>query len=145
MAFEWFQRLTTIASLFTWTSICVAYIRFHAALKAQNIDRNTLVFKSPWQPYTAWAALIYFSLIIVFNGFYVWSPTFDVDNFITSYIGIPIFFGLYFFWKVFKRTKLVKASEADLQTGKAALDAADAHWPVQVPRNLLERIWFWIA
>lgn len=145
VAFNWFQRLTTIAGLFTWTSICVAYIRFYAALKAQKIDRNTLVFKSPWQPYTAWASLIYFSLIIVFNGFYVWSPSFSTDSFVTSYVGIPIFFSLFIFWKVFKRTSFVKASEADLHTGKAALDAADAHWPVQHPRNILERVWFWIA
>jgi amino acid transporter len=54
LVFIWFQNLTTIAALFTWSSICVAYIRFHAALKAQGVDRNTLVFKSPFQPYLAW-------------------------------------------------------------------------------------------
>lgn len=71
LVFQWFQNLTTVASLFTWCSICVAYIRFHAALKAQGVDRNTLVFRSPFQPYTAWAALVFFSLIILFNGFIV--------------------------------------------------------------------------
>jgi len=49
------------------------------------------------------------------------------------------------FWKVFKRTKWVNPAEADITTGKAALDAADAHWPERIPRNVLERIWFWIA
>lgn len=68
-AFGWFQNLTTVASLFTWCSICVAYLQFHKALKAQGIDRNTLVFKSPFQPYTAWFALIYFAVIIIFSGF----------------------------------------------------------------------------
>lgn len=70
-AFEWFQNLTTIASLFTWCSILVAYLRFYKALEAQGINRDTLVFKSPFQPYTAWASLIYFSIIIFFNGFAV--------------------------------------------------------------------------
>jgi len=145
VVFEWFQNLTTIASLFTWCSICIAYIQFHKALKAQGIDRNTLIFKSPFQPYTAWAAFVFFALIIVFNGFYCWSPTFDIDNFVTSYVGIPIFFVLYGFWKIFKRTKFIPPVDVDLHTGKAALDAADAHWPVQVPRNIFEKIWFWIA
>jgi len=145
VVFEWFQNLTTIASLFTWCSICIAYIQFHKALKAQGIDRNTLIFKSPFQPYTAWAAFVFFALIIVFNGFYCWSPTFDIDNFVTSYVGIPIFFVLYGFWKIFKRTKFIPPIDVDLHTGKAALDAADAHWPVQVPRNIFEKIWFWIA
>ncbi|MCJ1401101.1 hypothetical protein MMC11_004313 [Xylographa trunciseda] len=145
VVFEWFQNLTTIASLFTWCSICIAYVRFHAALKAQGIDRNTLVFKSPWQPYTAWAAFVFFAIIIVFNGFFVFSPSFNVDNFVTSYVGIPIFFVLYGFWKVFKRTKWLNPADVDLHTGKAALDAADLHWPEQHPRNIIERIWFWIA
>lgn len=60
--FVWFQNLTTIAQLFTWCSILIAYVRFREALLAQGVDRNTLVFKSPWQPYTAWAAFAYFSL-----------------------------------------------------------------------------------
>ena len=71
VVFGWFQNLTTIASLFTWCSICLAYIQFHKALKAQGVDRNTLVFKSKFQPYTAWFAFTYFAIIIIFNGFNV--------------------------------------------------------------------------
>ncbi|KAK4211595.1 putative proline-specific permease put4 [Rhypophila decipiens] len=145
-AFEWFQNLTTIASLFTWCSILVAYLRFYKALEAQGIDRDTLIFKSPFQPYTAWASLIYFSIIILFNGFAVFiDGNWDVTDFIISYIGIPVFFLLYFGWKFLKRTKWKSPLEADLHTGKAALDAEDAHWPVLTPRNALERFWFWLA
>ncbi|KAJ8062251.1 hypothetical protein OCU04_008799 [Sclerotinia nivalis] len=68
-AFAWFQNLTTIASLFTWCSICVAYIQFYKALAAQGVDRNTLVFKSKFQPYTAYISLGFFIVIILFNGF----------------------------------------------------------------------------
>jgi len=146
--FQWFQNLTTIANLFTWVSVSVAYLKFYYALRAQGIDRNTLVFKSPFQPYTAYVSLVFFSLIILLNGFYVFpSPTksFNVNNFITAYVGIPIYFGLYLFWKLFKRTRWVPSAEVDIQTGKAALDAADAHWPERIPRNVLEKIWFFIA
>jgi amino acid transporter len=142
--FNWFQNLTTIAQLFTWCCICVAYLRFRSALLAQGVNRDTLVFKSPFQPYTAWFALIYFSIIILFNGFAVFTRgNWSVTNFLTAYIGMPIFFSLYAFWKIFTRSPFVKASEADIWTGKAALDAEV--WPEQVPRNFLEKIWFWIA
>ncbi|KAJ9149358.1 Proline-specific permease [Pleurostoma richardsiae] len=145
-AFEWFQNLVTIAGLFTWCSICVAYLRFYSALKAQGIDRDTLVFKSPFQPYTAWFSLIYFAIIIVFNGFDVFvHGHWSVSNFIAAYIGIPIFFFLFGVWKVIKRTKWRSSLEADLMTGKAALDAEDAHWPERKPRNALEKVWFFIA
>ena len=142
--FLWFQNLTTIASLFTWTSICVAYIKFYDALKAQGIDRNTLVFKSPFQPYLAWMSLIFFSIIILFNGFYAFYP-FNITNFATAYVGIPIYFLLYAAWKIIKRTRYIPAAEVDLFTGKAALDAADGQWPVNHPRNLLEKFWYWLA
>ena len=142
--FLWFQKLTTIASLFTWCSICVAYIKFYHALQAQGIDRNTLIFKSPFQPYLAWTALIFFAMIIIFNGFAVFNP-FSITDFATAYVGIPIYFILYFAWKLIKRTKWIPSSEVDLFTGKAALDAADGHWPNPEPRNIFERFWFWLA
>jgi amino acid transporter len=66
-------------------------------------------------------------------------------DFLTAYLGIPIFFGLYGFWKIFKRTKWVRPEDADIYTGKAALDAEDGQWPDLTPRNMFERIWFWIA
>ncbi|KAH8687591.1 amino acid permease/ SLC12A domain-containing protein [Tricladium varicosporioides] len=148
-AFAWFQNLTTIASLFTWCSICIAYIQFHKALLAQGIDRNTLVFKSKFQPYTAWFALIYFAMIIIFNGFKVFvgqhHQNWNVTDFLAAYIGIPIYLLLFAFWKIFKRTKWISPVNADIQTGKAALDAEDGQWPVENPRNIIERIWFWIA
>ncbi|KAL9114416.1 MAG: hypothetical protein Q9227_001497 [Pyrenula ochraceoflavens] len=141
--FTWFQNLTTISTLFTWVSILIAYIKFHQALRAQGIDRNTLVFKSPFQPYTAYFALVFFSVIILFQGFDSIAGGFDYQSFITDYIGVPIYFGLYLIWKVLKRTRAVRPEEADLTTGKAALDAVQ--WPERVPRNWVERVWFWIA
>ncbi|RFU29133.1 hypothetical protein B7463_g7206, partial [Scytalidium lignicola] len=148
-AFGWFQNLTTIASLFTWCSICIAYIQFYKALAAQGIDRNTLVFRSRFQPYTAWFSLVYFAIIIIFNGFNVFvgknQSHWDVSTFLAAYIGIPIFFVLFGFWKIFKRTKWISPADADIQTGKAALDALDELWPELTPRNMIEKIWFWIA
>ncbi|KAK6543136.1 hypothetical protein TWF694_007056 [Orbilia ellipsospora] len=142
--FNWFANIVTIANLFTWCVICVASICFTAALKAQGVDRSTLPFRAWGQPYTAWAGLFFFSIIILFNGFYVFCKGhWKVQDFITAYIGIPIFFGLFFFWKLIKRTKWKKASEVDLYTGKAAIDAE--YWPEQIPKNLLEKIWYWIA
>ena len=146
--FTWFQNLTTISVLFTWMSISIAYIRFHSTLAARGIDRRTLIFRSPFQPYTAWFSLIFFAIITLFNGFWTFPSStkkFDVNDFFTAYVGIPIYCALYAFWKVHKRTRWVPSGEADIVTGKAALDAADKHWPERIPRNMIERIWFWIA
>ncbi|KAH7385893.1 amino acid permease/ SLC12A domain-containing protein [Pyrenochaeta sp. MPI-SDFR-AT-0127] len=145
--FLWFQNLTTIAQLFTWCSVCYTYTRFRKALVAQGVDRNTLVFKSVGQPYTAWIALVYFALIIIFNGFKVFTQTpwgsDQLTSFFTAYIGVLIFSLLFLFWKLFKRSKMVNPAEADIWSGKAALDAEV--WPEQIPRNIIEKFWFWLC
>nr|POE75631.1 putative proline-specific permease put4 [Quercus suber] len=143
--FNWFLTLTTITSLFTWISILIAYLRFRAAMIAQNVDRKKdLVYRSRFQPYTAYAALAFFLIIVLFNGFKVFTKgNWSTQDFVTAYIVIPIYFAFYLFWKIFKRTKFVKASEADIWTGKASLDAEV--WPEQVPKNIIEKIWYWIA
>jgi len=145
--FLWFQNLTTIAQCFTWCSICYTYTRFRAALSAQGVDRNTLVFKSVWQPYTAWFAFVYFALVITFNGFKVFTQTpwgsDELTSFFTAYIGCLIFALLFGFWKLFKRTKAIKPADADIWSGKAALDAEV--WPEHVPRNAIEKFWAWLC
>jgi yeast amino acid transporter len=124
-------------------SICVAYIRFHAALRAQCIDRAQLHYRSPFQPYLAWAGLLFFALITLFNGWDSIAGKWDYQAFITSYIGFPIFFGLYAVWKLVKKSPWIKSEQADLMTGKTALDAVE--WPVKRPKNWAQRVWFWIA
>ncbi len=71
--FSWFQTLTTITSLITWVNILVAYLGFHKALKAQGVDRSTLPMRTWGQPYTAIVPLVVFSLVLFFNGFYVFT------------------------------------------------------------------------
>jgi amino acid transporter len=142
--FNWFYNLTTVATLFTWVSINIAYIHFYNALRAQGVDRNTLIFKSHFQPYCGYVGAVFFSLIIFFNGFSVFiHGQWNVQSFLVAYIGIPIFFAFFIFWKIFKKTTWLKPEDVDIYTGKAEIDAQV--WPEREPRNVFEKIWFWIA
>ncbi|KAK5680425.1 hypothetical protein LTS10_007353 [Elasticomyces elasticus] len=138
--FGWLISLGTVAVLFTWVSICVAYLRFRQALIMQNVDRASLPFMSRFQPYTAWVPLCFFSLIILASGWEVFTKgNWSTQRFVTSYIGVIVYFGPYLVWKVWKRTSLVDPAHADIWSGKAALDAIE--WPEKVPRNFAERVW----
>jgi len=33
----------------------------------------------------------------------------------------------------------------DIQTGKAAIDALEDTWPIIVPKNIFEKVWYWLA
>jgi amino acid transporter len=66
-----------------------------------------------------------------------------LTDFFTAYIGILVFVLLFGFWKIFKRTKMVNPANADIWSGKAALDAEV--WPEYVPKNMLEKFWAWLC
>lgn len=142
--FAWFLNLTTIANIFTWLSIAVASLRFTAALKAQGVSRDSLPFKAPLQPYLAWATIVFFSLVVIFSGWFVFTNgNWNTSTFFTYYIGVVIYFGFYAFWKILKRQPMPPASEVDLWTGKAAIDAEI--WPESHPTTLIGKFWAWLV
>ncbi|KKY18685.1 putative amino acid permease [Phaeomoniella chlamydospora] len=118
-AFTWLLSLSTVAGLIAWATLSFCYIRFHAALKAQGISRDTLPWKGPFQPYTAWVGFIGSTIITLINGFSVFlKGNWSGSDFVASYVGIPIFIVPIIVWKLVKRTKFIRASNVDLWSGR---------------------------
>lgn len=118
-AFQWLLSLSTVAGLIAWSVLCLCYIRFHAALKAQGVSRDTLPWKSPFQPYTAWYGFIGAAIITLVAGFNVFlDGNWDASNFIASYIGIPIFIVPIIVWKLVHKTKFARADSIDIWSGR---------------------------
>ena len=144
--FFWISNLSAVSTLIVWASVSYTYLRFYYGLKYNGIDRNTLPYKSPMQPFLAYFAIVFCLVIAFFNGFDAFFPgKFSAKSFLPPYIDIPIFLSLFFGYKLIKRTKFVRLSEMDLFSGKAEIDRLEDTWPVVKPRNFLERIWFWLA
>jgi len=144
--FFWISNISSVSTLVVWCAISVTYLRFRAGLKYHGIDRNTLSFKSPLQPFLAWFSICFCSIVAFFNGFDCFFPgNFSAKTFVPPYIDIPIVMCLFFGYKFIKKTKFVRVHEMDLWTDKAEIDAQEPYWPVVEPKNWLQRIWFWIA
>ena len=116
VVFDWLQQLVSAASLVHWINIEIIYLRFYYGCKKQNIDRNELPWKSPFQPYAAWISLIGFAIILITGGFYIfidgnWSP----QTFVSSYFNIPLIFVLYFGYKFWRKTRLVPLNEIPIR------------------------------
>ncbi|KAH7470449.1 hypothetical protein FOMA001_g13970 [Fusarium oxysporum f. sp. matthiolae] len=115
VVFAWFVNITTVAGLIGWVVIQVTYLRFFAGLKKQGYSRKDLPYKSPFQPYVAWATLLMVSLVILFCGFDVFvKGRFTAQGFITCYINIAIFAVLYTIFKIRLRSKVIPTSEIEL-------------------------------
>ncbi|KAJ5706563.1 hypothetical protein N7488_006364 [Penicillium malachiteum] len=144
--FFWISNLSSVSTLIVWTSIAITYIRFHRGLKHHGIPRSSLPFKAPFQPYLAYFAAIFSSIVALFNGFDAFFPGhFSAKTFIPPYIDIPIFASLFLGYKLIKKTEVVKLEDMDLWSGKEEADELESTWEEPKPRNFLERIWFWIA
>ncbi|KAJ9304038.1 hypothetical protein DTO217A2_6490 [Paecilomyces variotii] len=127
--FQYFVNLVTIFGLLTWISILVTHLYFIRARKAQHVPESTLAYKAPFGAPGSWAALIFCIIIAFTKNYDVFKyGHFDYKNFITGYLGIPLYLILIFGYKIIMKSKGVKPHEADLWTGKDAIDREEAEY-----------------
>ncbi|KAL7760753.1 hypothetical protein ACKLNR_007288 [Fusarium oxysporum f. sp. zingiberi] len=116
--FGYFVSLSTVLGLINWVNIIVTYYCFQRGIKAQGIGRAGLPWKGPFQPYSTNVTFVVTSLIIIFSGYSAFIGGFKVSKFITSYLGIVLYLLNIAVFKLWKRTKRVKAHEMDLVRGR---------------------------
>ncbi|KAH9464044.1 hypothetical protein Pst134EA_002462 [Puccinia striiformis f. sp. tritici] len=125
--FQWFSNISSISGLITWWSILLAYIRFYHGLKYNGVDRNTLDYRAPFQPWLSYFGLTMATLIIVFNGFQVFlRGGWSASKFVAAYISLPIFALFFIGWKISHKTAFVRVDQMDFETGRRELDLMDA-------------------
>ncbi|OGM49798.1 hypothetical protein ABOM_001516 [Aspergillus bombycis] len=109
-ALTWLTNIITAGVIIDYIAICVTYIFFYRACQAQSVDRKTFPYFGRFQPYSAWIGLVRECLIIIFYGYSSFIP-WDVSNFFTHYTMLFLAPVLYFSWKIFWRTKVVRPKE----------------------------------
>jgi amino acid transporter len=120
VVFGWFVNLTNTSGFISWVCCCIVYLRFRKATIAQSLPRESIPYNSFLQPYGAWIAMVAFITLTLINGFDVFFPgRFNASSFLTAYVGIPIFLGIYGLHKVFHWHEpwATAPEDVDLQTG----------------------------
>ncbi|UPK91886.1 hypothetical protein LCI18_002821 [Fusarium solani-melongenae] len=127
--FYWFVDLTTGGFVYVYTCMLLTFIGWHRALKAQPtvVPESSLPFLSPFRPYGAYFAFGLGCIFLIFIGWDTFSP-FDVEGWITYYFATAFGPTMFVVGKIFKRSRFVKPSEADLITGKAEVDEETRVW-----------------
>ncbi|EEA23704.1 hypothetical protein TMatcc_006785 [Talaromyces marneffei ATCC 18224] len=144
--FFWISNLSSVCTLLVWTSVSIIYLRFHKGMQHQAIARSSLPFQAPFQPYLAWFSCLFSATVAFFNGFDSFFPgKFSAKSFIPPYINIPIFAALFLGYKLSNRTRFVKLDEMDFFSGKEEADRLEGTWEKVKPRNVFQRLWYWIA
>ncbi|KAJ5627228.1 hypothetical protein N7528_004655 [Penicillium herquei] len=118
-ALTWLTSLITAGALIKYIVICITYLAFYRACKVQNLDRRSFPYYGRYQPYIAWAAEC---VILVFYGYSSFMP-WSVTNFFTHYAMVFVAILLYAYWKIVKRTRVVKPMDFDLVWDRPVIDA----------------------
>ncbi|KAF2867409.1 histidine permease [Massariosphaeria phaeospora] len=125
--FGYFVNLVTIFGLLTWISLLVTHIYFVKARRAQGITDAQMPYVAPFGMIGSYIALFFCCLIAITKNFSAFTHdkeygNFDVKNFITGYLGIPLYLIMIFGYKFWTKSKGIPPAEADFYTGKDEID-----------------------
>ncbi|KAJ5494595.1 hypothetical protein N7463_010682 [Penicillium fimorum] len=112
--------MTAMCGMISWTGILWTSIRWNKGLKAQGIDRKTLPYMAPLQPYLSYYGISMCIMVIIFGGFGSFMPTFDASSFVTTYFPIPFFAVLFFGYKFWTKPMVVDYADMDFVTGSSS-------------------------
>jgi amino acid transporter len=119
----------TASQLINFSVVTFTYIRFKKALEAQGISRDSLPYRSWWQPYIAYIACTCTTIMAFVGGYTVFLPgNWSIPTFLFSYTMIGVFPILYFGWKFFQ------PEEVDLVSGVVEIEEYTRDFVTEPPK-----------
>ncbi|BAE55145.1 unnamed protein product [Aspergillus oryzae RIB40] len=135
----WLVNLVTAGALIDYLVICITYIQFHRACKAQGIDRKTFPYYGYFQPYCSYIGAVCMVLVLLFYGYTAFAP-WSVEVFFQNYTMQLIAPILYFGWKLAHRTRILKPRDIDLVWDRPIVDSYEATFTSPAPGFWTEMI-----
>ena len=131
-AFNWMLAVSGLAAIFNWASICLCHIRFRQAWKHRGHTLDELAFTSQATVWGSYAGLIFNILILIAQFWTGFAPVgyasmtagARVQNFFEAYLAFPIVVLMYIIFKIVRKTRFVRISEIDVDSGKREMDLA---------------------
>ncbi|SIR27583.1 lysine:proton symporter, AAT family [Peribacillus simplex] len=117
VVYIWLLNASGMAGFVTWVGIAIAHYRFRKAYAAQGLDMNALPFRAKGFPFGPIFALVLCIIIIIGQGYQAFSSDgIDWNSMFVSYIGLILFFVLWFGYKIKHKTKIIPLEKCDLKS-----------------------------
>lgn len=147
--FNWFTALVVISGFICWIICGITYLRFRKAIQYNDIK---VPYKAKLQPYSTYFTMGFLLVVVLTNGYVVFFPqNWNLSDFFASYINIPLFILLYVGHLIYRKIKgnlssyYLKVADIDVITGKSLADKIEDSYPEREPKNVYEKVWFWIV
>lgn len=107
-------NISAITAFVIWLGISISHYRFRRAYVVQGKDLNDLPYRAKYFPVGPIIATV-LSIIIILGANYTYflPGNFNWFDVLTSYGAIPIFIGIYLWYKIKYKTKLIPLEECD--------------------------------
>ncbi|PVU84488.1 hypothetical protein BB560_002589 [Smittium megazygosporum] len=115
--YTWFLSLSGVSGTISWIVIIYTHYRFRRGYILQGYNLDDLPYLALFYPFGQFFSFTLFSFILLAQGYYTFiGAPFDASGFFQTYIGIPIFFGMWILYKMIRKTKVIKLHEIDYET-----------------------------
>ncbi len=113
--YVWLVAASGLAGFVAWVGIALCHYRFRKAYVAQGLDLGKLKYKAKLFPLGPIIALVLCIVVILGQGVtYFQAEKIDWNGVISSYIGLPLFLGLWLSYKNKHKTKVIDLMDVDL-------------------------------
>lgn len=114
-AYNWLVNISGMSGFIAWVGIAISHYRFRRAFHAQGKSIDELPFKALFFPFGPIFAFILCVIIIAGQNYTAFmGDTIDWYGVSVAYIGLPIFFITYLWYKFKYHTKLIPLKEVNL-------------------------------
>ncbi|KAI0393474.1 putative amino acid permease [Xylariaceae sp. FL0594] len=139
---DWLVAISGLSSIFTWTSICLAHIRFRKAWAFKGHNVSELAFRSQVGVLGSWLGIVINVLILIAQfwigafpvGYTSQSPTDLAKSFFLVYLAAPVVILFYIVHKIWHRTSYIRVADMDVDTGRR-----DFNLPILIEQEREER------
>jgi lysine-specific permease len=116
VVYVWLLNASGMAGFVTWVGIAIAHYRFRKAYVAQGRNLKELPYLAKGFPFGPVMALILCVIIIFGQGYQAFSAEgINWNSMLVSYVGLVLFFAVWFGYKVKYKTKWVKLEECNFE------------------------------
>ena len=115
--YAWIVNLSGLLGFIAWLGIAISHLRFRRAFKAQGKDLSVLPYRAKMFPFGPILAMILCLFVIGGQNYKAFmGSSIDWLGVIGTYASIPLFFVLYFGYKIKMKSKIIALKDIDLTT-----------------------------
>ncbi|CAH0165743.1 Lysine-specific permease [Peribacillus frigoritolerans] len=119
--FTWLLNASGLTGFIAWIGIAISHYRFRRAYVAQGGDLNELKYKAKWFPFGPILSFTLCILVIAGQNYGAFlSGSIDWYGVAVSYIGLPIFLGVWLGYKIYHKTKLIALKDCQFDKSDVA-------------------------